>query len=128
MILSAQFWPSFREEKLELPEALQKSLDLYTKHFETLKGNRTLSWKTHLGKNFKIVSTVLLLMKIVCPSHFNSISRPSLGGYVMFENFSGMVTLELELKDRKLELIVSPVHATIIWHFQEKSKFKYWLI
>ena len=50
MILSAQFWPSFREGKLELPESFQKSLQKYTKSFEALKGNRTLSWKTHLGE------------------------------------------------------------------------------
>ena len=50
MILSAQFWPSFREGKLEMPKCFQASLDKYTKSFEALKGNRTLNWKTHLGK------------------------------------------------------------------------------
>ncbi len=49
MILSAQFWPAFREEKITLPEEMQKSLENYTKHFEALKGNRTLSYKPHLG-------------------------------------------------------------------------------
>ncbi|XP_025096044.1 LOW QUALITY PROTEIN: anaphase-promoting complex subunit 2-like [Pomacea canaliculata] len=49
MILSAQFWPSFREEKLTLPKHLQKSLDAYTQQYEMLKGNRTLCWKPHLG-------------------------------------------------------------------------------
>ena len=49
MILSAQFWPSFREETLDLPPTLQEALDSYTKSFEALKGNRTLSWKPHLG-------------------------------------------------------------------------------
>lgn len=50
MILSAQFWPSFREGKLELPEYFQEELKKYTKSYEALKGNRTLNWKTHLGK------------------------------------------------------------------------------
>ena len=49
MILSAQFWPAFREEKVCLPDVLQNSLDQYTKIYETLKGNRTLNWKPHLG-------------------------------------------------------------------------------
>ncbi|XP_013419521.1 anaphase-promoting complex subunit 2-like [Lingula anatina] len=49
MVLSAQFWPSFREEKIELPEIMQTSLKTYTKSFEALKGNRTLQWKPHLG-------------------------------------------------------------------------------
>lgn len=49
MILSAQFWPPFREEKLELPEVMSTSLAAYRKSFEALKGNRTLNWKPHLG-------------------------------------------------------------------------------
>ena len=49
IILSAQFWPSFREEKITLPPQLQSCLDAYTEQYETLKGNRTLVWKPHLG-------------------------------------------------------------------------------
>ncbi|XP_053380784.1 anaphase-promoting complex subunit 2-like isoform X2 [Mercenaria mercenaria] len=49
MILSAQFWPAFREEKVTLPEHMQKLLEEYTRKFETQKGNRTLNWKSHLG-------------------------------------------------------------------------------
>jgi anaphase-promoting complex subunit 2 len=43
MVLSAQFWPAFREEKITLPEMMQESLKEYTKKFEALKGNRTLN-------------------------------------------------------------------------------------
>ncbi|RUS84864.1 hypothetical protein EGW08_007405, partial [Elysia chlorotica] len=49
MILSAQFWPAFRDEKIKLPAELQEHLDKYTKSFEQQKQNRTLVWKTHLG-------------------------------------------------------------------------------
>ncbi|CAL1540803.1 unnamed protein product [Lymnaea stagnalis] len=49
MILSAQFWPAFREEKITLPAELQEYLNKYTKSFETQKQNRTLVWKPHLG-------------------------------------------------------------------------------
>lgn len=49
MILSAQFWPPFKDESLELPEKIKQHLEAYTKSFEALKGNRTLSWKPHLG-------------------------------------------------------------------------------
>ncbi|XP_067140286.1 anaphase-promoting complex subunit 2 isoform X1 [Centruroides vittatus] len=83
MILSAQFWPTIREEKLELPAKVSKALQRYTTAFEMLKGNRTLTWKPHLG----------------------------------------LVHLEIELKDRVLKLSVSPVHATIIWHYQEKLRW-----
>ncbi|KAI5643127.1 cullin family domain-containing protein [Phthorimaea operculella] len=49
MILSAQFWPPFKDESLELPDEIKTQLEAYTKSFEALKGNRTLSWKPHLG-------------------------------------------------------------------------------
>ncbi|XP_046390821.1 anaphase-promoting complex subunit 2 [Ischnura elegans] len=83
MILSAQFWPAFKEENLVLPPVVTEHLDAYTKAFETLKGNRTLCWKPHLGA----------------------------------------VAIDIELKDRTLHLAVTPIHATIIWHFQSKSQW-----
>ncbi|CAG2054169.1 unnamed protein product [Timema podura] len=78
LILSAQFWPAFKEETLELPQIVKDHFQIYTEAFEMLKGNRTLNWKPHLG----------------------------------------FVTIDIELKDRKISLSVSPIHATIIWHFQ----------
>ena len=84
MVLSAQFWPPFKEDwKLELPKFVQDQLDKYVKAFETLKGNRTLCWKSHLGN----------------------------------------VNLDIEVRDRKLNFNVSPIHATIIMHFQDKSEW-----
>nr|XP_058951089.1 anaphase-promoting complex subunit 2-like isoform X1 [Pocillopora verrucosa] len=49
MVLSAVFWPAFREEKLKVPEEVQRAMDEYTHGFEALKGMRTLRWKPHLG-------------------------------------------------------------------------------
>ncbi|KAJ8945964.1 hypothetical protein NQ318_016792 [Aromia moschata] len=49
MIVSAQFWPPFKEEKLELHDQLVTQMKSYTSAFETLKGSRTLCWKNHLG-------------------------------------------------------------------------------
>ena len=50
LILSAQFWPQFKEEApLKLPEEVEKGLEAYTQAFEAMKGNRTLVWKQHLG-------------------------------------------------------------------------------
>lgn len=82
MIVSAQFWPPFKEEKLELHSRLVTQMECYTSAFETLKGSRTLCWKNHLG----------------------------------------VVDLEVELADRTLNLSVSPVQATIMMYFQDKSK------
>ncbi|KAK5642898.1 hypothetical protein RI129_009065 [Pyrocoelia pectoralis] len=81
MIVSAQFWPPFKDEKLELHPKVLSQMEAFTRSFETLKGNRTLSWKNHLG----------------------------------------VVDLEIELKDRTLKLSVTPIHATILMHFQDQD-------
>ena len=48
-ILSAHFWPQLKNETLELPSQINEALEVYTKAFQTLKGNRTLVWKPNLG-------------------------------------------------------------------------------
>ncbi|AWP19370.1 putative anaphase-promoting complex subunit 2 [Scophthalmus maximus] len=85
IILSSEFWPPLKEEKLELPPLACQAMDAYTRRYEKLKAMRTLSWKPHLGS----------------------------------------VTLDVELEDRTLtNITVSPVHAAIILHFQEKKKLE----
>uniref|UniRef100_A0AAQ5YV39 Anaphase-promoting complex subunit 2 n=1 Tax=Amphiprion ocellaris TaxID=80972 RepID=A0AAQ5YV39_AMPOC len=82
IILSSEFWPPLKEEKLELPPVVCQAMEAYTHRYEKLKAMRTLSWKPHLGS----------------------------------------VTLDVELEDRTLtHLTVSPIHAAIILHFQDKS-------
>ncbi|KAL7299423.1 hypothetical protein TKK_0007666 [Trichogramma kaykai] len=84
LILSAQFWPPFKEDwKLELPAVVQQQLQKYVLAFESFKANRSICWKTHIGN----------------------------------------VNLEIETQDRKLTLNVSPIHATIIIHFQDKNEW-----
>ncbi|XP_026542326.1 anaphase-promoting complex subunit 2 [Notechis scutatus] len=81
IILSSEFWPPLKEEKLELPAQIKEAMEAYAKKYEKLKAMRTLNWKHHLG----------------------------------------LVNLEVELADRTLSLSVSPVHAAVILHFQDKS-------
>ncbi|XP_013984291.2 anaphase-promoting complex subunit 2-like [Salmo salar] len=84
MILSSEFWPTLKEEKMELPPLASQAMEAYTHRYEKLKAMRTLSWKPHLGS----------------------------------------VTLDVELEDRTLtNLTVSPIHAAIILHFQDKSSW-----
>ncbi|KAM9346561.1 anaphase-promoting complex subunit 2 [Symphorus nematophorus] len=84
IILSSEFWPPLKEEKLELPPVVCQAMEAYTHRYEKLKAMRTLSWKPHLGS----------------------------------------VTLDVELEDRVLtNLTVSPIHAAIILHFQEKNSW-----
>ncbi|XP_053963904.1 anaphase-promoting complex subunit 2 [Anastrepha ludens] len=49
-IISAQFWPSFNKESLELPEEIANEFEKYTKVYEAYKGNRTLNWRTVTGR------------------------------------------------------------------------------
>ncbi|XP_022915785.1 anaphase-promoting complex subunit 2 [Onthophagus taurus] len=82
MILSAQFWPAFKEEKCELHQSVNDQMNEYTKVFENFKGSRTLCWKKHLGS----------------------------------------VDLDIELPNRTVSFsAVTPMHATIIMHFQDKN-------
>lgn len=83
IVISAQFWPAFKDEKLALPPPVQASLERYTRAFEAIKGNRTLQWRPNLGQ----------------------------------------VTLEVDTGSRTLQLTVSPMHATLIYHFQEKARW-----
>ncbi|XP_028910133.1 anaphase-promoting complex subunit 2 isoform X1 [Ornithorhynchus anatinus] len=83
VILSSEFWPPLKEEKLELPEQITEAMEAYSKKYEKLKAMRTLNWKHHLG----------------------------------------LVTLDVTLADRTLSLSVSPVHAAILLHFENKSSW-----
>ncbi|XP_058158763.1 anaphase-promoting complex subunit 2 [Dasypus novemcinctus] len=49
VILSSEFWPPFKDEKLEVPEAIREALEAYCRKYEKLKAMRTLSWKHTLG-------------------------------------------------------------------------------
>ena len=60
---------------------LTEALDAHTKVLQTLKGNRNLVWKPHLG----------------------------------FAN------IDLDIGDKKINLTVSPIHAAIIYKFQEAA-------
>ncbi|XP_036756656.2 anaphase-promoting complex subunit 2 isoform X2 [Manis pentadactyla] len=49
VILSSEFWPPFKDEKLEVPEDIREALEAYCRKYEKLKAMRTLSWKHTLG-------------------------------------------------------------------------------
>ncbi|EDV22414.1 uncharacterized protein TRIADDRAFT_28922, partial [Trichoplax adhaerens] len=49
LIISENFWPKFKEEKLKLPPKIEKTMTAFAKHFEKLKAMRGLHWKYHLG-------------------------------------------------------------------------------
>jgi anaphase-promoting complex subunit 2 len=49
LILSEQFWPKLKDEKIEMPEELAEIQKSFMNSYETFKGNRTLIWKNNLG-------------------------------------------------------------------------------
>ncbi|XP_001845662.2 anaphase-promoting complex subunit 2 [Culex quinquefasciatus] len=50
LIVSSQFWPTFKKETMDLPPAIKEVFDQYTKSFEAYKGSRTLHWTPLNGK------------------------------------------------------------------------------
>lgn len=50
IILSEQFWPKLKEEKIELPVGLKEIQEKFMSSYEAFKGNRTLIWKNNLGQ------------------------------------------------------------------------------
>ncbi|XP_055627556.1 anaphase-promoting complex subunit 2 [Toxorhynchites rutilus septentrionalis] len=50
LIVSSQFWPTFKKETMELPPVIKEMFDRYTKAFERFKDNRTLHWTPLNGK------------------------------------------------------------------------------
>ena len=49
-IISAQFWPTLKEEKFELPQQLKASFMKYKSSYEAVKLTRTVEWIHHFGK------------------------------------------------------------------------------
>jgi anaphase-promoting complex subunit 2 len=50
LILSEQFWPKLKEEKIELPNEFKLIQEKFMNSYEAFKGNRTLIWKNNLGQ------------------------------------------------------------------------------
>lgn len=122
MILSAQFWPSFKEERLKLPEEVTRELDTYTEAFQELKGNRTLNWKPHLGQVFWFMCKILITKMNKEASSVLTVWITS-HSPLTFPPPYQQVQVEVELKNRTLNLTVTPTQATIIYHFQERSRW-----
>ncbi|XP_030391697.1 anaphase-promoting complex subunit 2 [Gopherus evgoodei] len=70
VILSSEFWPPLKEEKLELPEQIKEAMEAYSKKYEKLKAMRTLNWKHHLGLvNLDVELTDRTVSLSVSPVH-----------------------------------------------------------
>lgn len=65
MILSSQFWPTFKEQSLQVPEEVVREMEIYTEAYQDLKGNRTLNWKPHLGQVKKILIYRLIMTRFL---------------------------------------------------------------
>lgn len=50
LIVSSQFWPTFKKETMEFPPEIKSLFDKYKKAYEEYKGNRTLVWTPLNGK------------------------------------------------------------------------------
>ncbi|KAM7342596.1 anaphase promoting complex subunit morula isoform 2-T4 [Cochliomyia hominivorax] len=103
LIISAQFWPSFNKESVELPEEIANEFQKYTKTYEKYKGNRTLNWRTVTGKvNISIELGDRILDMTVAPTqaviiyHFQNKSEWSL------EDLSSLVKIPPSVLRRRM--------------------------
>lgn len=70
LILSEQFWPKLKEEKIEMPYELHEIQEKFMKSYEAFKGNRTLIWKNNLGQvNIEVEINKQVLEFNVSPIH-----------------------------------------------------------
>ncbi|KAH8261259.1 hypothetical protein KR044_006022 [Drosophila immigrans] len=67
LIISAQFWPSFNKESLQLPEELENEFKKFTKAYESYKGNRTLNWRTVTGRVNIVIEIGERVMEMTVP-------------------------------------------------------------
>jgi anaphase-promoting complex subunit 2 len=68
LVLSEQFWPKLKDEKIDMPDELKLIQEKYVESFEAFKGNRTLIWKNNLGQ-------VCILLRFFIQAHAILTSR-----------------------------------------------------
>eukprot|EP01132_Coremiostelium_polycephalum_P002821 gene2821-3506_t len=49
LIISALFWPTFKEENFKYPKSIQNQMETFSKEYERIKNPRNLQWKKHMG-------------------------------------------------------------------------------
>lgn len=67
LIISAQFWPSFNKESLQLPEEIENEFKKFTKAYESYKGNRTLNWRNVTGRVNIVIEIGSRTMEMTVP-------------------------------------------------------------
>ena len=123
MILSNVFWPTFREEKLELPAQV--------KRFEKFTNYSKRAIKYFLVFNviclhFYFIFIFIKSCFLFFPSSMENYTEQykSLKGSrtLNWKPHLGLVELDLELEDRTLSFTVTPARAATIMYFQQKRE------
>uniref|UniRef100_A0A8C8EQC8 Anaphase-promoting complex subunit 2 n=1 Tax=Oncorhynchus tshawytscha TaxID=74940 RepID=A0A8C8EQC8_ONCTS len=118
MILSSEFWPTLKEEKMELPPLASQAMEAYTHRYEKLKvlDDGAVAWVP--------VCFFFRKFNLKIQFHNSNALAPQAMRTLSWKPHLGLVTLDVELEDRTLtNLTVSPIHAAIILHFQDKSSW-----
>ncbi|XP_059956609.1 anaphase-promoting complex subunit 2 isoform X2 [Mesoplodon densirostris] len=131
VILSSEFWPPFKDEKLEVPEDIREALDVYCRKYEKLKAS--LEW-----------AFLSVFLPVASPGQPRSLwarssklSRPSPSPNttatstcskkamrtLSWKHTLGLVTMDVELADRTLSVAVTPVQAVVLLYFQDQASW-----
>ncbi|XP_050297527.1 anaphase-promoting complex subunit 2 [Anthonomus grandis grandis] len=124
----------FGDSNLQFCEVMLKDITDSRKINEMIKENPEYSenvqlktlivsqqfWPPFKDETLELHSTVTDQMK-----KFNTAFELLKGSRTLcYKNHLGVVDLDIELNDRTMSLSVTPVHATIIMHFQDKSTWE----
>ncbi|KAF9575664.1 Anaphase-promoting complex subunit 2 [Mortierella alpina] len=115
-IASRYYWPTIEDEPLVLPDPLKRYLLLH--HVCTYKSD-DCNWRVF---RYDVSDLSLLLLTSRSLEHYNTVFEKSKPAQKLsiFSSL-GMVDVELELEDRTIEMQVEPMHAAIIYLFEDQD-------
>ncbi|GAB5580279.1 anaphase-promoting complex subunit 2 [Prionailurus iriomotensis] len=121
VILSSEFWPPFKDEKLEVPEDIREALEVYCKKYEKLKS--CSGGCTVVGLELESLSVALLLATWAnCGFCFRFPPTRAMRT-LSWKHTLGLVTMDVELADRTLSVAVTPVQAVVLLYFQDQASW-----
>uniref|UniRef100_A0A8D0Q507 Anaphase-promoting complex subunit 2 n=1 Tax=Sus scrofa TaxID=9823 RepID=A0A8D0Q507_PIG len=147
VILSSEFWPPFKDEKLEVPEDIREALEVYCRKYEKLKDTSPTGLRAHCtpGRprfnhmgitSFPRVHSAQLSLPGVFPFQQlraqTSTCKPCLRAPLLdsgamrtlsWKHTLGLVTMDVELADRTLSVAVTPVQAVVLLYFQDQASW-----
>lgn len=69
LIMSSEYWPDMREEKLNVPEPIKEAMEQCRRIFERTSGDRTIEWRHDLGQVSMTLEIAGRQLSITCSAY-----------------------------------------------------------